>query len=200
MAAITEVRLEEYPDGFLRCTLPSCVINSHLCKHIVEAIEQGKDADLLWTLAWDITWPRQKDAPLFQASVQVPIVPGYDFWAEIRVCESTINKTLEAHLASRNTLAFLGFINPGEGREVLMSILDNFIFTKVAELDLKCHQSAHGFRQQMLHEANMKSSIGRRSEYWSFYLHDMCVACHASIKSEDFSDLIPDPGDKRSPF
>lgn len=197
--ASVNLNLIEDSEGWLECIDMTCqTLSSHWCPHIKVAIDQGADAALLWDQTWEISWPRAKDAQPFEANVKVPIVPESSLWTTIGVVECSIDRTLEAHLKLTNSHEFLGFLNPGEGRLVLLSMLNNYIFSR--DVKWTCNRASHGFKQQVRYENNMKSRQGRYSEVWSLFLTNMCITCYTGIEAEDFSDLVPDPGKVNSPF
>jgi hypothetical protein len=93
---------------------------------------------------------------------------------------------------------FIGFLQPGEGRAVVASMLDNWLFAQDLN-DIVCPETSHSFKAQLHWELMMKQdSAQRRQEYWSVVSTGKCLYC--SEHSTDFDDLVPDPGKIRPPW
>lgn len=86
---------------------------------------------------------------------------------------------------------FLGFVGPGDGRQVLRNMLDNWLLAHLDDPPSKCTGKVHNVAAQWQFVQDQKTAAGRRLEAWAFFLRETCYYCACS-RSGDLSDIVPD--------
>lgn len=192
MATVTAPWTQD--NGLLRCS--QC--DSEWCEHIVRFIDEYEDGSDLWNHLAQIA-----PEPML---IKVPVVPEHNIFMEVQLVPTHDDKMYEVkllarHLANLNRQKenqFIGYLMQLEGRAILVSMLDNWLFAQDLT-KLECRQRSHSFGAQMAWEKQMKAgSHARRSEYWSVIVFGRCTAC--GRKDVGFDDLIPDAGKPNTPW
>jgi hypothetical protein len=166
------------------------------CIHMERAIKDGYDSHLIWGI----------DIELDDTEWAVPIVPSHGQWASVRFAaakkelgavKAYLRRATQSDNVSNNELAFLGFLHPSEGRQVLRTMIYDWLqLQQAVEKKIECKNPRHSFQAQMMWERNTDSDRVAVAEYWSVVNTGKCLTC-ASSNEEDFSDLVPDGGGKK---
>lgn len=186
--AYEAVQISENKTGWLNCSAHK---DKAWCIHIENAVKGHHDSGL-WT-----------NVELHQRQIVVPIVPSRNQWAivefDIEDCPPGAVKVwwVPGWMENVSHARFLGFIHEGEGRQVLRTTLMDTLNAEIAGGSLKCLHGQHSYKAQMAWEqAVTEGTKNGVAEYWSVFNTHKCITC-ASNTTDDFSDLIPDPGGKR---
>lgn len=176
--------VEAKQNGHLKCQ--GC--NTFWCGHIQQFINDRADAESIW----QVIEQGFNEPPIVNVDIEVPVVPEKNIFC--RTILSPVNKTI----AEINILdnVFLGYLNKGEGRGTLKSILDNWLFVQEFAA---CSNSQHSFTQQMIWEKDMTTPAGRRAEFWSLSILGKCLGCSMS-GSDSFDDLVPNFDKPKTPW
>ena len=184
-------RLEHKPNGHLECSEHK----SYWCDHIISAIKENADAPSLWEYLDEyrsskhalLEVPMSYEKELFQRVFLTVLADGI----------AVVIPADHVHLFVEDE-QFIGFLQPSEGRAVVASMLDNWLFAQKLNA-IACQETSHSFNAQLHWELSMKQdSTQRRQEYWSVVSTGKCLYC--SEHSTDFDDLVPDPGKIRPPW
>lgn len=171
-------------DGLLVCGNHP---GQQFCDHIEACISQHADAGML-------TAP---DVEKTGIKIKVPVAPRQDQWAWVKFGEfheATLSYKLYLEVAStKRDERFLGFIQQGEGRAVIRSMIYDWFRTNVETDGLSCSATSHKYREENNWTKNI--SLGgaiQLAEYWSVFTTKMCLTCNLRVLS--FDDLVPDAG------
>lgn len=168
--------------GFLKCSKDP---NDNFCKHVEEAIVSHADAALIAPL----------DTELSGTKISVPLVPKHKQWADVYVGEFHV-ATESYYLWLRDETPstnehFIGFLQKGEGRAVIRSMVYDWFRSNVSLPMMKCNSTSHRFKQEqvwMQHTGMDASASDQFAEYWSVWKTKMCLMCNVGL---DFSDIVP---------
>lgn len=161
------------------------------CDHIEACISIHADAGLL-------TAP---DVEKTGIKIKIPIAPRQDQWAWVKfgdLHEATHAYKLYLQVAgTKHDERFLGFIQRGEGRAVIRSMIYDWFRSNIEVDGLSCSATSHKFRQENTWQKNIKlGGAIQLAEYWSVFINKMCLSC--SLRVTEIDDLIPDSGSTKS--
>lgn len=174
--------LLDHKDGYLKCS--ECGLESwNWCPHIEDSVRAHADAESIWNI-------QDEQLPHF---IEVPMYPSAMLWAPVELRKSDLIPTalrIVFYEEAPKLPIDLGFINPGDGRLVMRSMLIEYFESQIMRgRPFACESSSHGYKQEMKWQDNCRTNL-RIFEYWSIYRNKVCLACWDDIMN--FSkDLVP---------
>lgn len=157
-------------EGHLMCDL--CA--TQWCSHIEKFIRKMEDAELVWEKYPD------------DIEVQVPIVPTANLWANavlISRADSITSYGLSlGHPDSSGVdpwgikSAFIGFVNPGEGRIIFREMILDWFSANHAD-DEECKAPGHGYHENIRWQKDMRDPQLRLRQQWAVYMTGKCLGC-----------------------
>lgn len=178
--------------GYLACR--RCV--SYWCAHVEKAMKEGLDAHFVFADLREVG----------DYHLGVPIVPSRNIYAEVWA-EKWRSDSLKTWLispqdATQNQMfgdhgIFLGFLNEGEGRNVLRQMILAEFASDFVEIEPqgKCKSPSHNvFTQKAIELACNNDAGARVANGWCMRFYNKCVSCFAAEgASNDFDpDLVPE--------
>lgn len=188
--------MEDAKSGFLRCG--ECGDTADWCRHMEGSVRQREDAQSMWEIFdKELCSDLQEHFP--HHTIFVPISPTNKLWAEVEVFRSAMIPSAMAMLlmgsgTKAGVVADLGYLNRGDGRNVIRSIIVDWFQGKV-EGSLVCQAGAHGFSQEMQWQKNVKSPHMNLFENWSIYFNEQCLSCfqrNMTNANQWPDDLVPE--------
>lgn len=166
------------------------------CSEIKIAVEEHYDAELLGP----------PEAELTNLIITVPLVPARQQWTRVKIGEfheGTLAYKLYLWESKDKHYDFLGFLQKGEGRSVIRSMIYDWFRSNIDVVSLRCSSTSHGFKQELQWNQNTgpkAQSVEQFAEFWSVWSTKMCLSCSNVLTSLD--DLVPDASSNsvRSPW
>lgn len=176
-------------DGMLVCGNHP---GQQFCDHIEACISIHADAGLLVSDAVERTG----------IQIKIPLAPRQDQWAQVKFGdfhEGTqaykLYLILPPSARAVDDVNFLGFVQRGEGRAVIRSMIYDWFRANVESDKLTCSATSHKFTQEQIWNKNIKlGGAIQLAEYWSVFTNKMCLSC--SLRVTQIDDLIPDAAAK----
>jgi hypothetical protein len=169
------------PNGHIACEVCSA---SLWCEHIEQMIKANGDAGVIFE---DFTPGGVEDL-----RIEVPMFPTSNLWQPVVL---TPHKKITAYFVDLDVDSAsyeLGFLNPGEGRVVLRSMVLSWFAGMVETSTLQCKSKSHGFPAQKAWEQNMKDEGARALSLFAVWQQGTCPHC---LRQLNDPDLVPDAGD-----
>lgn len=178
--------------GYLSCGNSFC--NGELfCSHISAVIQQHEDYSLLGP----------PDSELTGVRVMVPLVPVHEIWTEVRIGDlhnpTNAYRLWLCKTTSGQPEVALGFLQQGEGRAVIRSMVYSWFMSTVSISLLSCPDGRHSYKQELAWRKNIgpDSNAGQQlAEFWSVWAEGRCLTCNSSVMI--FDDLVPDASSNSS--
>lgn len=168
------------PDGRIICK--RC--NSRWCNDIAVAISKMTDAVLIW-----------KDDLPDDMNLEIPVFPTNLFYEKVKLGRTVNMRRFEAvwiykidPVEYRN----LGYINPGESRMTIRSLLVEQMWSDWTPPGYECRASHHGPAAEAVWQRETdEANRNRHVNLWSVYRTSQCIYCATHDPSQDPS-LVPD--------
>lgn len=151
------------------------------CDHIQDNVLNHRDYQAIW---------RNGLEPV-EFDLEIPMFPTEGLWAKVTLSK---DQKFDRFLVEWKTM-FVCYLNPGEGRKVIRSILWEKCTTYLNKMAVSigkppdCSSSSHSMSAQLKWE---KSTTNGRfnAQRWSLYTTKMCIQCnHDALSIGD--DLAP---------
>lgn len=181
--------------GQLKCT--ECVGSPIWCLHVRGLVRDGKDLSNFWPTN-DLVAPEYN----VNCKVYVPVFPDANHWTYVELVaysgpggaaryqilwEDYPLKYVDEN-GTISPSPVVGFLNRGEGRQVIRSILIEYMWGDPRR-SYECKAAHHGYAQQKAFEANIAQTPEYYYEAWSIYMTNQCLVCN-TITGLD-PNLIP---------
>lgn len=181
-----------------RLTCKDC--QSLWCEHMEDVVFNHLDTETLWG------WGLKDNETLAGQPVYVPIVPTVNQWAEVEFGDPLgVGYKLYLKTPPNDPWVtvdfFLGFISPGEGRQVIRGMIGSWFETNMEAIGslTKCRATSHDFAAERTFKRDLENSRSF-AQRWCLYATGFCLTCSAKVDTVD--DLVPDSGSSstRTPF
>jgi hypothetical protein len=162
------------------------------------SVKQREDAATIWEI-FDKELSSDLQGHFPHHTLFIPISPTNKLWAEVEVFRSAMIPSAMAMLLmgsgiKSGVIADLGYLNRGDGRNVIRSIITDWFQGKV-DGKLICQSAAHNFSHEMQWQKNVESAHMKLFENWSIYFNEQCLSCfqrNMQVRNQWPDDLVPD--------
>jgi hypothetical protein len=158
------------------------------CSHLQNSMLDYSDSKLIWGLFPETESPNEIE-------IEIPVFPSFDFWEKVSLVRNTtgsnpVKEIFWTEITSQDH-TFLGFLNPGEGRQVIRLLLIQQLWINFDIVNSACLSSTHGPQEQVRwYKQTSPNSNLRPIQFWSVYRTGLCLLCLKKLNS--ISDLVPD--------
>lgn len=151
------------------------------CRHIQWMVNEHVDAHLLYSQGVEPNG----------LTLKVPIMPTEDIWADVMF--GNFHDATQARAIfikdptgddPSQSLRFLGFLSPGEGRGTVRTMVFDWFRGWAPTQDFQCLVSAHGFREQVaLDKAMCADDKSWLLNNWSLWQEGRCWMCEQAMNN-----------------
>lgn len=187
-AELGQVSIENFDNGHLVCSRfhPDTDDTPHFwCAGIEKFIKTGRDMLMIWDKTPESMHPDTQ-------YLQVPVFPTYNIWTRVTLTLDTRYERYQITWAKSDDLLdseVLGYLNPGEGRSVVRSLLIQKMETE-HELPKTCGAYAHNFNEEMQFRKRIQGPYAP-AEHWMIWTTGRCIACERRLLEAFSDDVVP---------
>jgi hypothetical protein len=171
-------------DGHIQCVTCAAV----WCEHIEILTANGADQEAIW---------REDGMTHGQVNLEIPMFPSENIWTSVILTPYGTKfpryvVEWETDPNSPGSTVFICYLNPGEGRSVIRSVLWDRMWGNKRRRK-ECVMPHHSYLAQVLWTRDMKllDTIPRKAaQIWSVYYTGQCLHCALNDGLGD--DLVPD--------
>ena len=172
------------PNGHLRCEECGTEV---WCKHINMMIQDNGDSATIFE-----QYEAAKSEPL---ELEVPVFPSSNLWQRVGLEAHPKIRAFKVWILNNDSVNYLGFLNEGEGRNVMRSMFFDWFIGMVEFSSLECSSASHKFQAQVAWESAMRDRPAQLANYFSVWNSKACLHCRLLVGSMNSDDLVPDAGD-----